>query len=280
MIAPTFVAIGHMVYDVVDLAPSGLTLGGAASYSSITARNLGLKARAITSVGADFKFDDPSLKRIEITYRLSEKTTTFQNVYDDFGKRQQFIRGVADKIKAEHVPPEWHEASIVYLCPVADEVDLNIADCFKKAIIGVSPQGWMRKWDKAGRVSSKRWSGNRENKIDAIILSEEDLATFPDQFSDYQNLAKYVILTQGKNGATLFAGKDSFHYPAFQTSEIDPTGAGDVFAASFLIRYFQTLDPHQATIFANCMASFAVEKQGTKGIPNIQRVLERLKNRQ
>lgn len=289
MNSPTFVAIGHMVYDIV---PSGLALGGAASYSSLTARNLGLKSGVVTSIGPDFKVDDPILKGIEIVYQLSAQTTKFQNIYNNCGKRQQFIRGMANRIRSEHVPVEWKAAPIVYICPVADEVDLEIANCFSNAIIGVSPQGWMRQWDKEGRVRPKRWPevlGGRgdvgrgsasalqiKTKIDAIILSEEDLTAFPDQLSDYLSLARYVLLTQGKNGATLFAGRERFHYPAFQTAESDPTGAGDVFAAAFLIKYFQTLEPHRSTIFANCVASFAVEKEGTRGIPNLQQVLERL----
>jgi sugar/nucleoside kinase (ribokinase family) len=196
---------------------------------------------------------------------------------------------VANRIRAEHVPAEWKNAAIVYLCPVADEVDLEIANYFSNAIIGVSPQGWMRQWDKEGRVRPKRFGGGSDigrgsapalqTKIDAIILSEEDLTAFPDQLSDYLSLARYVLLTQGKNGATLFADGERFHYPAFQTYESDPTGAGDVFSAAFLIKYFQTLEPHQSTIFANCVASFAVEKEGTRGIPNIQQVLERLKRK-
>jgi sugar/nucleoside kinase (ribokinase family) len=40
---------------------------------------------------------------------------------------------------------------------------------------------------------------------------------------------------------------------------MDPTGAGDVFATSFLIRYQETGDPSEAAVFACCAASCVVE---------------------
>jgi sugar/nucleoside kinase (ribokinase family) len=40
---------------------------------------------------------------------------------------------------------------------------------------------------------------------------------------------------------------------------VDPTGAGDVFAASFLMRYHETGDLAEAAAFAACGASCVVE---------------------
>jgi len=48
---------------------------------------------------------------------------------------------------------------------------------------------------------------------------------------------------------------------------VDPTGAGDVFAAAFMIRLIETDDPCQAAQFANTVASFSIEGPGVSGIP-------------
>ena len=56
---PTFLAIGHFCYDV---SPSGYVLGGSAAYSTITARNLGCRARAITAVGNNFDRRDTNAR--------------------------------------------------------------------------------------------------------------------------------------------------------------------------------------------------------------------------
>jgi sugar/nucleoside kinase (ribokinase family) len=53
---------------------------------------------------------------------------------------------------------------------------------------------------------------------------------------------------------------------------MDPTGAGDVFSAAFLIRLAETGDPCEAARFANVAASFSIEAPGVSGIPTRRQV--------
>ena len=268
-----FVAVGHIVHDV---APGGYIIGGAASYSSITVRNLGLNAKVVTAVGSDFRQDNPLLEGIEISCKISDSTTTFHNIYKS-GKRRQFLLSVADKIIAEDVPAEWRDAEIAYLCPVADEVDASVVDCFSNALIGATPQGWLRRWDESNRVSPKRWDTASEilPKVDVLILSDEDIAAFPDELDRYIELTKIVVVTRGKDGATLYQKGKVINSSAYPVDESEPTGAGDVFAAAFLMKYHQTRDVMETLNFAHCVASFAVEAEGTKGIPTLEQVHRR-----
>ncbi len=268
-----FVAVGHIVHDV---APGGYIIGGAASYSSITVRNLDLKAKVVTAVGGDFRKDNPLLKDIEISYKISDSTTTFHNIYEA-GKRRQFLLNVADKIFAEDVPAEWKDAEIAYLCPVADEVDVSVVDCFPNALIGATPQGWLRRWDESNRVYCKRWDTASEilPKVDILVLSDEDIAAFPDELDKYIELTKIVVVTKGKDGATLYQDGKVIDSSAYLVDETEPTGAGDVFAAAFLVKYCQTRDVIETLNFAHCVASFAVEAEGTKGIPTLEQVRSR-----
>ena len=55
--------------------------------------------------------------------------------------------------------------------------------------------------------------------------------------------------------------------PAFPVREVDPVGAGDVFAAAYLVAYHESRDPVYAATWASCAASFAVEAPGVAGIP-------------
>ena len=48
----------------------------------------------------------------------------------------------------------------------------------------------------------------------------------------------------------------------------------------FLIKYFEARDPLEALRFANCVASFVVEKEGIYGIPSQEDVLHRLRTRE
>jgi 1D-myo-inositol 3-kinase len=278
-----FLSIGHFTHDVVG---SELILGGASAYSIATARKLGLNTGVITSIGKNFlhfdKLHDTSLIVIgDIDKSASEyPTTTFENIYEN-GVRRQFIRGVSAVIYANHVPESWCDADIVYLCPVANEVDSSVVHKFPNSIIGASPQGWMRKWNSDGQVSARRWDEAPKvlPYIDALIMSEEDISPFPEIVEEYIGIVEILVLTRGEKGSTLFCDGKKVSFPAFKANVVDPTGAGDVFAAAFLIELKHSQDPYKASIFANCAASFVVEKRGTEGIPDYEQVQSRLRSR-
>ena len=277
MQVPHFISIGHITHDLVG---NGITPGGPALYSTYTARNLGVHTGMVTS------FSSPLLQPflvhgIEVRCKASEHTTTFANLYNERGERRQLIESIADQIEPDLIPKEWYSANIVNICPVANEYTTDIVRLFDRALIGVCPQGWMRKWDDQGHVSRKAWDSYREvlPHSDVVFFSEEDV-TNPEQVAEtYLAYTPMVVITRGKRGASVYVGKEDYHVPAFPAIEIDPTGAGDVFATAFLIKYFDTRDPLEAATFANCVASFVVEKEGIYGIPSREDVEHRLKIR-
>ncbi len=278
---PQFVSIGHFTHDVTE---DGLILGGAASYSSIAARRLGWRTGVVSAVGRDFlhfeRFDGIPIALAGATRDLPSEdsfTTTFTNIYEN-GVRRQVLSGVASQICPEHIPSEWLNAEIVYLCPVANEIHPAVVNMFPDSLIGASPQGWMRRWDDDGRVSQRKWKDAPKvlPHVDVVVMSEEDVAPFPEIVYEYAELADIVVLTRGERGATLFQNGQQFDSSAFTTCTADPTGAGDVFAAAFLSNFHQTRDVHKAATFANCAASFVVEKEGTEGIPDLARVRSRI----
>jgi sugar/nucleoside kinase (ribokinase family) len=72
---------------------------------------------------------------------------------------------------------------------------------------------------------------------------------------------------------------EPFHAPAFKSAvEVDPTGAGDVFAAAFFWHLHNSGgDWRTAADWANCVASFVVEKRGVAGVPKLAEVEKRWK---
>jgi sugar/nucleoside kinase (ribokinase family) len=271
---PAFLAIGHFCQDVT---PNGYTIGGGAAYSTVTARNLGLGTHAVTSVAEDFNRKNPVLDRINVTYHDSIETTIFDNQYDQYGKRRQMILGIGDKLQPSHIPIELQNTGIVYLCPIADEVDPELVRCFKHSLIGVTPQGWMRQWGSSRQVRPKRWDTAEKilSHTDILVLSDEDILANPKDLDKYIQWTKIVVLTRGKNGAVLYENGQVIESSSYSVKEVDPTGAGDVFAAAFLINYYDTGSSVSALNFAHCVASFAVEGRGLTAIP----ILEQVKNR-
>ena len=273
---PAFLAIGHFCQDVT---PNGYTIGGGAAYSTVTARNLGLGTHAVTSVAEDFNRKNPVLDRINVTYYDSIETTIFDNQYDQYGKRRQMILGIGDKLQPSHIPIELQNTGIVYLCPIADEVDPELVRCFKHSLIGVTPQGWMRQWGSSRQVRPKRWDTAEKilSHTDILVLSDEDILANPKDLDKYIQWTKIVVLTRGKNGAVLYENGQVIESSSYSVKEVDPTGAGDVFAAAFLINYYDTGSSVSALNFAHCVASFAVEGRGLTAIPTLEQVKNRIR---
>jgi 1D-myo-inositol 3-kinase len=262
--AVDFLVVGHLTKDIV---PGGYRVGGTAAYAACTARRLGWRAGILTRAEAGLPLPD-ALASVAVHRLPSDRTTTFENRYLD-GVRQQFVHAVAPPITSADVPPDWKEPAVVLLGPVAGEVDPSLAKAFPQARLGVTPQGWMRRWDGEGRVQPRRWDAAREVLpwVAALILSEEDLGDDREALANYIASVPVVVLTTGWRGATLYQGGQASAIPPRPAREVDPTGAGDVFAAAFLIRWQETGDPLAAARFANIAASFSVEGPGLTAIP-------------
>lgn len=276
MSAPDFVVIGHLTRDA---QPDGAhSLGGAVTFASIAARNLGYRVGILTSAADNFP--EPELLRdIEIVRVPSHTTTTFRNEYVD-QKRQQHVHDVAQSLTAQAVPAAWRHAKIALLGPVANEVEADVVRAFSnETLVAISPQGWMRQWDESGRVKPRAWTEAPDilPHANVLILSEEDLGKYKERLSSYVALAPMVALTQGHHGCTIYRQRERpLHVPAFPANAIDPTGAGDSFAAGFLIRLYETKDPLQAARFGNATASLAIESIGAATMPTRAQVEARL----
>jgi sugar/nucleoside kinase (ribokinase family) len=268
-----FLIVGNVVQDVV---PNGYTVGGTATYMSITARNLGRKPGIVTRLAPDFVLPEV-LHDIAIHRVDSAQTTTFHNIYHD-GHRQQFLLAVADPIQPDNVPSEWLNAPIVHLGPLTRELDSRFAKMFPGALVGVTPQGWLRQWDETKRVRMRPWVEAPEilPHVDVLVFSEEDLNGDLALVAEYVRMTRIAVVTQGNLGCNVYANGEMRHVPAFKANEVDPTGAGDVFAAAFLIRLHEINDPFEAARFANATASFSVQAPGVTGIPTREQVEQRL----
>lgn len=274
-----FLAIGHISHD---RTPGGFRLGGTVSYAAVTARRLGLRPGVLTrgtaeglgvepAQGGEEKVIVPAigpLAGVSVCLLPAAASTTFVNIYHD-GRRRQIIETVADPLPPEELPTAWANVPIVLLGPIAREVPPAWLAVFPNALIGVTPQGWMRRWDATGYVHPAPWENAAEflQRADVLILSREDVAGDEGALAALARMARLMVATDGWRGATLYHKGASYYVPPRPAKEVDPTGAGDVFATAFLIRLAETGDPLAAARFANVVASFSVEAPGVDGIP-------------
>lgn len=263
---PEFLVVGHVCQDIL---PNGeLGLGGSVSYATTTALRLGYQVGVVTSTGPDLELAQ-AFPGAQIACHRSASTTVFENIYTADG-RKQILHQRADVLTCEMIPTAWRRAPLVYLGSIDRELDPGIFHCFAEdSIVAVMPQGFFRGWDENGQVYFAEWVPQEDllRRISVLVISELDVPDPDARVRQWGQFAKIIVVTHAERGATVYQGKDSCHYPARPAKQVDPTGAGDVFTAAFLIGLAETKDPCRAASFANAAASFSVEGPGVEGIP-------------
>lgn len=264
-----YLVIGHVTRD---LHPEGFSLGGTASFSSMTARSLGQKVGIVSSCSSDFPLDQLDQCRIHIV--AAKETTTFENIYRS-GGREQILHHRAARIGYEHIPVAWTKTPIVHLGPVDQEVDINIVDHFPNSFIGLTPQGWFRKWDSEGRISLARmpYDDSVFQKSSAVVISVEDVQGDETYIEELARQASVLVVTEGASGARLYWNGDMRYFHAPPKFEVDPTGAGDIFATAFFYRFHTTGDAWEAARFATILSSNSVTRKGLSAIPNSEEII-------
>ncbi|NWG05328.1 MAG: ribokinase [Chloroflexi bacterium] len=263
-----YLVVGHVAHD---LTPEGPRLGGTVTYSALTARALGYRVGIVTAAGPETSLE--LLNDIPHISIESPRSTTYENIYTEHG-RIQYLRAQAIRLNLNKVPDVWRRASIIHLGPIAGEVDSVLPAGFSPALIGLTPQGWMRQWDSEGRVSPKRWKDYEPalKQAGAVVLSREDVGGDDEIIEHMAGHTRVLAVTEADAGCILYWHGDRRRFRAPKVQEVDATGAGDIFAAAFFTRLFSTCDPWEAARFATLIASHSVTRIGLEGIPTPQEI--------
>ena len=217
-----------------DLVNDERILGGTVSYSAPIVRRFGHAVRILTSAIETDELLVPLHDMAEVKIIPAEHTTTFSNIYTDSG-RTQIVHHAAKNLSPDMLPSEWQASKLVHLAPLTDDVDYAFASQFSDATVLLTPQGYMRKWGDDGVVHFKRFLDNEVlAAIDILVLSKQDILAEPALEYEFPKYTDHVVVTDGENGGTYYHNGDAIPYAAYPVTETDPTGAGDVFAASLL----------------------------------------------
>ncbi|MCC9608645.1 ribokinase [Blastopirellula sp. JC732] len=80
----------------------------------------------------------------------------------------------------------------------------------------------------------------------------------------YQRGARHVVITLGAQGAYLYDDQGGRLIPAFATTVVDTTAAGDAFVGALAIRWIETDDLEEAIRFGNAAGSIAATRLGAQ----------------
>lgn len=258
-----YLVIGHLTEDLI---PTGTTLGGTASYASLTAAALGLRVGVLTAWPAHKPLSE--LANIQVLAHRAQQATTFENRPTPHG-RVQILHHMADDLTPDLLPQVWRSTPIVHFGPMIHEIPESMLDCFPNAFIGLTPQGWLRQWDAKGTVSPRRWpqAAAALRRASAVVLSVEDVGGDEEVVADFAAATSILVVTEGVRGARLYQNGSMQSILPPTVEEIDSTGAGDIFAAAFFMQLHHTGSPLQAARFATLVAAGSVTRSALNSVP-------------
>ncbi|MGC8596515.1 MAG: carbohydrate kinase family protein [Thermocladium sp.] len=296
---PTVLSIGNLNLDIymkigglpgideaVDAFEAYVGGGGSAANFSVQVAKLGLGSRFIGSVGTDTVGDIlvDELRNLGIDTRFIkriayEKTGTVTVLVGlDGSKRMIAYRGANMGL----IPSDLDGAAIEGISHIhlaTGRTEIIEAGFRKGRSMGatVSIDGGTNLARKGIDVVAALIRGIDVmfmNSVEAKILSgvEDPIKA---GFSIYSKVEpQELIITLGPKGALCISGNGSKVVESFRVTPIDTTGAGDVFAASYISARLMGLDIVERLIFANASASISVTRRGARSGPRLDEVLE------
>ncbi len=279
-----FLVIGNITKDELITKAGGRIAFGGASYAALAAARLGWEAQIVTRGNDEIEAWAEGLRGegIKVDVQPDESLTHFLNDYSSGGRRQWLLSHTGPIA----YDPSW-EADVIHINPMFGEVGAEEVEGAKGrcGLLSLDAQGFVRGL-RGSRVIGRFWGerGKFLGHADLLKVGREEarlVSRMRDPWGICRELSGFgpriVELTLGERGSLIFDGDrfDGYEVPAYRTREVDPTGAGDVYAAAFAIKYFESRDALEAGLFASAAASFAVEAFGTDGIAERARVEER-----
>ncbi|KPV62462.1 MAG: putative sugar kinase [Candidatus Bathyarchaeota archaeon BA1] len=289
------IVFGHLTHDIIVTSDKGIheSLGGVATYTSLTAAKLGAVVGVVTKVGMDFRdeyleyLQKAKIDLLGLEVKMG-KTTVFENSYDEWGKRTQRLLSHMEPIGSEDIPAAYFNAKCFHFGPVFHEISYDTIKLAraKRILTSLDPQGYCRERGPNHVVELRRWVEAKEvlPYVD-ILKCDETEAEKLTGTGDLGKAAKLiyglgpsiVLITQGVKGSILCYEDALERVPVIPAEKlVDSTGAGDAYAAGFIVEYLRTKDPKRSALYASCVASFVVEGVGTTTLPIRGMVMKRL----
>ncbi|QCX40878.1 sugar kinase [Aureibaculum algae] len=274
--------VGTVAFDKIE-TPFGKTdkiLGGAATFIGLSASQFDVESGIVSVVGDDFPqgyLDMLKSKNIDTTgVEIVKGGKTFfwsGKYHNDMNTRDTLVTELNTLADFNPVVPEnFKDTEFLMLGNLHPAVQMSVIKQIPnrpKLVVLDTMNFWMdNAWDDLLEVIKK---------VDVITINDEEARQLSGEYSlvkAAQKISKmgpkYVVIKKGEHGALLFNKENIFFAPALPLEEVfDPTGAGDTFAGGFIGYLAQTKDisfenMKNAIIYGSNMASFSVEKFGTR----------------
>jgi sugar/nucleoside kinase (ribokinase family) len=253
--------------------------GGAVLYGALGARLWGISVGVVSWRGSDYPADalgalsarGVSLDGVHATGAPALRTWL---LYE--GARRRVVHRLEGPTHAEvspgprEIPPPWRGARAFHLAPMPPEIQAAlVADLegIAGALLSLDPYVLL------GSETTARWRELLE-RVDVLLLSEDEMELpgwREDPAGTLRGLAggrlRLVALKRGSEGGIAYdAKRDRVAGWAARGRCVDPTGAGDAFAAGFLAGLLRGDALERCLGRGVVGASFAIEAWGPDGL--------------
>lgn len=159
------------------------------------------------------------------------------------------------------MPPAWRTPDVLYVGPVANECDAALVEAFPGAYVIAAVQGCLRATTPGQVVTPllRKAARHPPSNLGAVCLSIHDHPEAPALAARFAERGITVALTCGRQGASLRWGNQNVTVPAAPAHELEPTGAGDVYALVLGLALWRGQPPPQAARRAAFAAAPVVE---------------------
>lgn len=255
--------------------------GGPGKFVALVYDKLGVPVTMVAFVGADYKrsnlphsvdlYPKESYGRKNITYDLNY-TVDPREMSADFGDCCEFpTKKYLEENRLGYLTEDKDIFIISPLRPIppatVNDFCTDLDGTLKVGII----QGWCRDFDADNKVISRAIGEidkdieEMKDRLDVIVFSNEDTEdplSWGRKWSMGRDGKKgpVVVVTQNVNGCTIFVDGKESHIDGYHIDYIvDPTGAGDRFAAFFAFMYRVTDNWRASAQFANAATAYALQ---------------------
>ncbi|MAX04910.1 MAG: sugar kinase [Flavobacteriales bacterium] len=283
----SILVVGTVAFDAIE-TPFGKTdkiVGGAATYICLSSSFFTNKINLISVVGEDFPdsaiqmLKNKSVNTKGLQIKKGEKTFFWSGKYHDNMNTRDTLDTQLNVLENFNpiVPKEFKESDFLMLGNLMPSVQKKVLSQMTKKpklIVLDTMNFWMDLFMDDLKEALKQ--------VDVLTINDEEARQLSGEHSLVKAAKKilkmgpkHLVIKKGEHGALLFNNKEVFFAPALPLEEVfDPTGAGDSFAGGFIGYLAKTNDisfnnMKKAVIYGSTMASFCVEKFGTKKLNEI-----------
>lgn len=266
---PKCLIVGNYCHDVLikDDAVLAESLGGAVSFISAVLDGLSIPSQCVAKVGSDFAY---AVIQRPSSISSSSKTTLFHAIFSSEIKRQDRV------LKRVHACDPIFPSDLSF----SSKFDFGMAvgvggeilpETLEKmmdlcSLVFVDIQALIRVFDEVD--GTVRLIELKETKFFPLLPKIGVLKASAEEapYVDVEEARKWccVVVTNGKDGCTVYWKDRELQIAPFPAVQVDPTGAGDSFLGGFVGGLTHGLAVPDAALLGNFFGSLTV---GQLGLP-------------